>query len=92
VIERVGDLVHGMTEARVKSNERQVHEALAGIVGNLPQIQSLLLISKTGHPLASAARYPVSAGRAGNSGFFITVIVNGRSRPGRPTSVYGTRQ
>jgi len=59
VVERVNDLVQGMDEESVQSAEWRVHEGLIGIVGRLPQVKNVLILSKSGHPLASAGVYPV---------------------------------
>ncbi len=59
VVERVGDLVRGMDATTVEANEKRLHEALGPVVAGLPQVESVLLVSRTGRPLVSAGIYPV---------------------------------
>jgi two-component system NtrC family sensor kinase len=59
VVDRVNDLVSGMDDAAVRASEQMLHQAFAGIVSRLLHVQSVLLASRDGHPLASAGVYPV---------------------------------
>src|ERR1700710_3085300 len=59
VADRINDLVAGMDAAGVRHDENRLHEPLAAIFARLPQVQSVLLASRDGHPLVSAGTYPV---------------------------------
>jgi len=59
VAERVNDLIRGLDADQIAGNEKRLHEALAGIVARLPQVQSVMVASAEGRPLVSAGTYPV---------------------------------
>ncbi|MDR3538365.1 MAG: ATP-binding protein [Acetobacteraceae bacterium] len=61
-MERVNDLVRGTDEAAIVASEPRLHDSMAAIISHLPQVQSVLAISKTGRPLVSASIYPVPSG------------------------------
>ena len=59
VVDRVVDLVRGMSPAAIHASEATLHSAFAAIVARLSQVQSVLLIDRDGRPLVSAGTYPV---------------------------------
>jgi two-component system NtrC family sensor kinase len=61
VVERVNDLMRGLTEAEVTAEQEHLHQAMDAIIAHLPQVQSVLLASRSGRPLVSASVYPVPA-------------------------------
>jgi signal transduction histidine kinase/CheY-like chemotaxis protein len=56
----VDDMVHGLSHEQIEANERSLHERLAVIDKNLEQADSIWIIDRDGHPLASSQVYPVS--------------------------------
>ncbi len=62
VVERVNDLVRSMDEPGAIAAEARLHDSMATIIAHLPQVQSVLLVAKSGRPLASAGIYPVPSG------------------------------
>ena len=59
VIDRVNELLRGLDAAGARQQESDLHEAFERIVAHLPVIQSVLVADANGHPLVSAAEYPV---------------------------------
>jgi two-component system NtrC family sensor kinase len=59
VADRINDLVSGMDVATIRMSEAALHEAFARIVSHLPQVASVMLADRDGHPLVSAGTYPV---------------------------------
>jgi two-component system NtrC family sensor kinase len=59
VADRVNELVRGLDARAIRQSEQTLHEAFGRIVARLPQMQSVLLVGKDGHPLVSAGIYPV---------------------------------
>ena len=59
VAAQVNDMLGSMSEAEISQNEARLHAALHDLVSGLPQIESILVVGKDGHPLVSADVYPV---------------------------------
>ncbi len=59
VIDRANELMRGLDARGVRQQESDLHDAFERIVVHLPVIQSVLVVDADGHPLASAAEYPV---------------------------------
>src|SRR5262249_13788152 len=56
----VDDMVHGLSDDQIRAKERALHDRLAVIDKNLEQADSLWIIDRDGHRLASSQLYPVS--------------------------------
>jgi two-component system NtrC family sensor kinase len=74
VADRVQDLVAGMDVAAIKAAEQPLHEAFAGIVARLPQVQSVLIADREGHPLVSAGTYPVPEISVAERDYFKAIV------------------
>lgn len=55
---RVDDLVRDRTETELRASEPAIHDALKEIVSDLPDISSVMVIGRSGVPVASAAVFP----------------------------------
>jgi signal transduction histidine kinase len=55
----VNDLVSDRDAADIAAAEHPLHQRLAAMVTNIPDVQSVLLVAANGSPLVSAAFYPV---------------------------------
>jgi two-component system, NtrC family, sensor kinase len=54
------DIVRGMDEAAIVASEASLHERFRGIIDELPQVQSLLLVGRDGDALVSAGIHPIA--------------------------------
>ena len=77
VVDRVVDLVRGMSPDTIRASEASLHSAFAAIVARLSQVQSVLLVDHDGRPLVSAGVYPVPDVTLSGRDFFRATI-NGR--------------
>src|SRR5262249_5230908 len=59
VAARVNDLVGGLDDDAIRSRERSLHDQIAQSIRNLPQVQTVLIIARSGRPLVSGSLYPV---------------------------------
>jgi two-component system NtrC family sensor kinase len=59
VIDRVNEIVAGMTDDDILANERELHERLRALIRNLPQILDIFVVSADGRALVSAVIYPL---------------------------------
>src|SRR5215471_15615981 len=59
VAARINDLVGNLTDQAVLIEEQVLHEQIAQEIKNLPQVQTVLVIGRNGHPLVSATIYPI---------------------------------
>jgi two-component system, NtrC family, sensor kinase len=59
VAERVADLVRGMSDDAIKSEQLSLHKSVARIIGQLPDVSSVMIINRAGHPLLSSSLFPV---------------------------------
>jgi signal transduction histidine kinase/ActR/RegA family two-component response regulator len=57
----VDDMVRGLSDEQIHASEQLLHDRLLAIVKNLEQADSIWIIDRVGHPLASSEAYPVSA-------------------------------
>jgi len=58
-IDRVNGIVAGMTDGDILANERDLHERLRALIGNLPQILDIAVFSADARALVSAVIYPL---------------------------------
>ena len=77
VADRVNDLIAGMDAATIQQDEKRLHNAFAAIVARLPQVQSVLLASRDGHPMVSAGVYPVPDDVSVRDSDYFKAVVNG---------------
>jgi signal transduction histidine kinase/CheY-like chemotaxis protein len=59
VTARVNDLLGNLSDEAIEIEEQVLHEQLKQEIKNLPQVQSVLVIGRNGHPLVGATVYPV---------------------------------
>jgi signal transduction histidine kinase/ActR/RegA family two-component response regulator len=59
VAARVNDLLGNLNDEAIIIEEQVLHEQLKQEIKNLPQVQTVLVINREGHPLVSATIYPV---------------------------------
>jgi len=90
VAARVNDLLGNLNDQAIGSLEQVLHEQLVQEIKNLPQVQTVLVIGRDGHPLVSATVYPVGhsvdmsdrahfqALRAAADPYYVSVIEVGR--------------
>jgi signal transduction histidine kinase len=90
VAARVNDLLGNLTDQAILIEQRVLHEQLKQEIKNLPQVQTVLVIGRDGHPLVSANVYPVDrsidlsdrahfrALRDGADPYYVSVIEVGR--------------
>ena len=57
---RVNDSLGNLPDQSIVLDERVLHEQLKEMIQGLPQIQTVLVIGRDGHPLVSATVYPVN--------------------------------
>jgi two-component system NtrC family sensor kinase len=75
--DQVNDLVHTLNDAEIRRSEAALHDAFARIVARLPQVQSVLLVSRDGHPLVSAGVYPVPGNIDLRSHDYVRAVLGG---------------
>ena len=56
---QVNEILGNMSDAEIGHNEARLHAALHDLITDLPQVESVLVVGKDGHPLVSADVYPV---------------------------------
>ena len=90
VAARVNDLLGNLNDRAIASLEQVLHEQLKQEIKNLPQVQTVLVIGREGHPLVSATVYPLDhsldmsdrahfqALRAAADPYYVSVIEIGR--------------
>ena len=59
VSDRVLEVIDGFDSLSIQSNEERLHDKFATIIHDLPQIQSLIVVSADGRPLVATGAYPV---------------------------------
>jgi signal transduction histidine kinase len=59
VAARVNDVLGNLNDQAIGIEEQVLHEQLKQEIKNLPQVQTVLVIGRDGHPLVSATVYPV---------------------------------
>ena len=74
VAERVNDMVRGLDADTIARSEKSLHDAFAALISRMPQVQSVLLASKSGDPLVSAGTYPVPHVQLGSRDYFQAVM------------------
>jgi signal transduction histidine kinase len=84
LLDWTGELVNGQTDAQITANQAQLHAKLAGLVKELPQVQSVWVVDAAGRPLLSNRYMPAPreldlsdresfiAHRAGYRGMYVT--------------------
>jgi two-component system NtrC family sensor kinase len=60
----VEEILRGMSDRDILAHEAELHDRLAAIIRSLPQVRDLAVLSRDGHPLLTARRFP--AGHAAN--------------------------
>jgi two-component system NtrC family sensor kinase len=78
VAERVNDLVRGMSDGEIRAAEQPLHATMARIIGQLPDVSSVMLIARDGRGLASSALLPVPS----DLDFGDTDYIRGLAGPG----------
>jgi two-component system, NtrC family, sensor kinase len=61
VTDRVQELLEGLDDQAVKASEQKLHDKFVRIIGDLPQIQSLIVLSRDAHLLVATDAFPVDA-------------------------------
>ncbi|HTV46299.1 MAG TPA: ATP-binding protein [Stellaceae bacterium] len=61
VAARIADLLHGLSDAEIRRDEKKLHTDLAAQIEGLPQVAAAWVIDASGHELVSARVYPVNA-------------------------------
>ena len=74
---RVDDLVRDRTETELRASEPAVHDALKEIAADLPDISSVMLIDRSGVPVASAAVFPAPQDLNFSADPFFRAVENG---------------
>jgi two-component system NtrC family sensor kinase len=77
IVDRVSEIIRGLDAGAIRRSELPLHEAFARIVARLPQVQSVLLAGRDGHPLVSAGTYPVPADVDLAERDYFRAVVNG---------------
>ena len=72
--ERVNDMLRGLGPDAIARSEKSFHDAFAALISRMPQVQSLLLASKSGDPLVSAGTYPVPHVQLGQRDYFRAIV------------------
>jgi two-component system NtrC family sensor kinase len=57
---RVLDAVSNVPDAEIRRDEERYHNRFMGVIRDLPQIQSFIVVDATGHALFATGAYPVS--------------------------------
>ena len=58
VIDRVLDLLDGMSDDAIKASESEIHDRLKSVIADLPQFLSILVVDRDGHSLVGTTAYP----------------------------------
>jgi PAS domain S-box-containing protein len=61
-VDRINDLLRGLTDAEIRAREPQLHQALREMVADQPQLQTAYVGDRTGRLLVSASVFPVPRG------------------------------
>ena len=77
VADQVNEVVRGLDATTIAASELGFHKAFAEIVSRVPQVQTVLLAGRDGHPLVSAATYPVPRNVSLESRDYFRAIVDG---------------
>ncbi len=56
---RVEEILDELSEQQIANSERQLHDKFVKLIRDLPQIQSLLVVGRDGHPQVATALFPV---------------------------------
>ena len=59
VAERVLDALAGRNDAEIGRDEAALHAHFVRMIAGLPQVQSIIVIDRDGHPLVSTRSYPI---------------------------------
>ena len=57
-VDTIENMVAGLSEADIRTNEEQLHMRLRQIQGALPEVQSIWIFGPTGHPQVITRDYP----------------------------------
>ncbi len=56
---RVNDLVGGLSDDAVIAREQELHDRLGAMIAGFPQVTAVIVVGRSGQPLAASSRYPV---------------------------------
>jgi two-component system NtrC family sensor kinase len=56
----IDELLRGLGDHEILSHEPELHDRLAAIVRDLPQVRDVAVISRDGHPLLAAREFPAT--------------------------------
>jgi len=58
-VERVNDLLSGLSDDEIRAREGDLHAKLAAMIDDMPQVSTAYVADRDGYPLLSASVYPV---------------------------------
>ncbi len=58
-VDRVNDLLRGLSDEEIRAREAELHAALRSLIKDTPQAQTAYVLDRTGHLLVSAGTFPV---------------------------------
>ena len=58
---QIQEILDGLDASAIRASERKLHERFVKLIHGLPQIESLIVVGRDGHPLVATAVYPVAA-------------------------------
>jgi two-component system NtrC family sensor kinase len=69
---QVEEIVRGLSDREIMAHEAELHDRLAAIVSNLPQMRDVAVIGRDGRPLLAAREFPAThAGSLADRDYFI---------------------
>ena len=87
----VDELLRGLTDREILAHESELHDRLASIIRDLPQVRDVALIGRDGHPLLAAREFPAThatnlsdrdyfiAPKAGYPGTYVSTVLFSRA-------------
>jgi len=100
----VDEILRGMSDRDILAREAELHDRLAAIIHNLPQVRDLAVFGRDGHPLLAAREFPARHGanmvdrdyfvalRGGYPGTYVSALLTGRTSGDRFFSVARARR
>jgi len=91
----IDELLRGLNDREITVHEPELHDRLASIIRDLPQVRDVAIISRDGHPLLAARAFPAThalnlsdrdyfiAAKAGYPGTYISKVMPSRAPPQR---------
>jgi two-component system, NtrC family, sensor kinase len=89
---QVEEMVRGLSERDILLREAELHDRLAAIVRDLPQVRDLAVVGRDGHPLLAAREFPAThaasladrdyfvAPKSGYPGVYISTLLTTRTQ------------